>query len=66
MNTSGAKIQVRTLQEIINRMREIDMKLMSMSYSQSNPGQMMDRRMLRKEKEQLSNELDELYIKKKD
>ncbi len=66
MNTVAAKIPIRSLQEIINRMRDIDTELMSMSYSQSNPGQMMDRRMLRKEKDQLAKELEELYIKKKE
>ena len=58
--------QSNRLSQVLKRITEIDIKLASMSYSQSDPGKMMDRRMLRKEKDKLENELDMIHSKKKD
>jgi hypothetical protein len=51
---------------ILERIRDIELELSSMSYSQSNPGAMMDRRRMRKEKDSLETALAKLIAKKKD
>jgi hypothetical protein len=56
--------KLNTITEISKRIMDIRIELMSMSYSQSNPGQMMDRRMLRKEIDKLERQLDTLIHKK--
>ncbi len=55
-----------SIKKILERIRDIELELMSMSYSQSNPAAMMDRRMMRKEKEKLEAQLANLTAKKKD
>jgi hypothetical protein len=60
------KIAQMSVTAILERMRDIELELMSMSYSQSNPAAMMDRRMMRKEKEKLEAQLANLTAKKKD
>jgi hypothetical protein len=59
------KIAEMSVTAILERMRDIDLELMSMSYSQSNPAAMMDRRMMRKEKEKLEAQLANLIDDKK-
>jgi hypothetical protein len=56
--------KLNTITEISKRIMDIRIELISMSYSQSNPGQMMDRRMLRKEIDKLERQLDTLIHKK--
>jgi|LauGreDrversion4_2_1035121.scaffolds.fasta_scaffold6444826_1 hypothetical protein len=46
------------------RIFEINMELASRSYSQSDPGAMMNRRMLRKELEKLESKLMTIVTKK--
>ncbi len=57
---------LKDISKIRERMFEINGKLASMSYSQSDPGAMMDRRLMRKELEQLEQQLTNLIMKKKD
>ncbi len=57
---------VTQISKIRERIFEINGELASMSYSQSNPGAMMDRRLLRKELDKLEQELTNLITKKKD
>lgn len=52
------------IKAILHRISEIDRKLASQSYSQSDPGAMMDRRMLRKERDKLEIIIN-TYINKK-
>ncbi len=51
--------------QITDRINELQFNL-SKSYSQSDPGAMMDRRLMRKEKEKLEGLLANLTEKKKD
>lgn len=53
------------ISQMLHRIFEIDMELASRSYSQSNPGAMMDRRMLRKEREKLETAINNLIHKKR-
>ncbi len=60
------KIEGMSVTAILERIRDIDLELMSRSYSQSNPAAMMDRRMMRKEKEKLEAQLANLIGQKKE
>lgn len=55
-----------SLKEVLERITDINIELLSMSYSQSDPGAMMNRRMLRKEREALERRVSYLTAKKKD
>ncbi len=55
-----------SLKAALERIRDIQIKLTSMSYSQSDPGAMMDRRQMRKEKEKLEAVVAKLIVKKND
>jgi hypothetical protein len=57
-----AVVKNMTLKAVLSRITEIDMDLSSRTYSQSDPGAMMDRRMLRKEKEKLEQHLSNLLL----
>jgi hypothetical protein len=57
---------ITKITKIRERMFEINVELSSMSYSQSNPGTMMNRRLMRKELDKLEQELTNLIMKKKD
>jgi hypothetical protein len=60
------KIEDMSVTAILERIRDIDLELMSRSYSQSDPGAMMDRRMMRREKDKLEQQLANLITKKKE
>ena len=64
MNDS-TKIDTTNISSMMHRIFEIDMELADRSYSQSNPGAMMDRRMLRKEREKLETAINALIHKKR-
>ncbi len=57
------KLEGMSVTAILERIRDIDVELMSMSYSQSDPGAMMDRRMMRKEKDKLEQHLSNKLLK---
>ena len=57
---------ITKITKIRERMFEINVELSSMSYSQSNPGAMINRRLMRKELDKLEEELANLIMKKKD
>ena len=52
------------ISKITARIFEINMELASRSYSQSDPGAMMNRRLLRKELEKLETKLTTIVTKK--
>jgi hypothetical protein len=60
------KAEGMTLKAVLERIRDIEIELATMSYSQSDPGAMMERRRMRKEKEKLDAQLAKLIVKKND